>query len=65
MTDRPEAPQRTSPRPSPQPLTNAELDRNAKILARAIYRDLRSKDFSKQQIIAIVAELIQCVRDEM
>lgn len=49
----------------PQPLTEAQLERNAKILARVLYRDLRSRGFTKQQIIAIVAELIQCVIAEM
>ena len=50
---------------SPRPLTEAELDRNAKILARVLYRDLRSKGFSRQQVIAIAAELIARVIAEM
>ncbi|MBI4449543.1 hypothetical protein HY634_00630 [Candidatus Uhrbacteria bacterium] len=49
----------------PQPLTEAELDRNAKLIARVIYRDLRSKGFSHRQIVAISAELVSLVLAEM
>lgn len=51
--------------PRRKPLAEAELDRNVKILARVLYRDLRSKGFSHQQIIAFVQELIGSVLAEM
>lgn len=51
--------------PRRKPLTEAELDRNVKILARVLYRDLRSRGFSSSQIIAVVQEFLACVLTEM
>jgi len=65
MADRREASRRATVHPAPQPLTEAELDRNAKLLARVIYRELRSKGFSTRQMVAIAAGLIECVMEEM
>ncbi|MBI4142879.1 hypothetical protein HY480_03335 [Candidatus Uhrbacteria bacterium] len=56
---------REAPQSVPQQhVTEEQLDRNARILARAIYRELRKNGFTEQQIIAIVAGLIECVLEE-
>ncbi|MDO8622101.1 MAG: hypothetical protein Q7R80_02625 [bacterium] len=65
MADQRDASRRATAHPAPQPLTEAELDRNMKLIARVLYRDLRSKGFSHRQIVAVAAELITRVLAEM